>query len=83
MTLTEQATANPSVTGAAGGGSVGVAVVWFAVHVWPRVPISAEAGAGIATAGAAIIGYMARHGLAGIWRTIRYGSAHARAPGVG
>lgn len=78
MTLSEQAASNPSVTGAAGGGSAGVAVVWFAVHVWPRVPISAEAGAGISTAAATVLGYMARHGVSGIWRTIRYGSAHDR-----
>lgn len=79
MTLTEAAQEHPGTTGAAGGGSIGVAVVWFAVHVWPRVPISAEGGAGIATVGATVLGFMARNGIAGIWRIVRYGSSVKRA----
>lgn len=81
MTPVEGAQSHPGTVGAFGGGSLGVAVVWFAGNVWPKVALSAEAGAGIATVAASAFGFMARNGLAGIWRTIRYGSSAARGPG--
>lgn len=81
MTLSDAVQDHPGTTGAAAGGSLGVGVVWFLGNVWPRVSLSAEAGAGIATAAGTVLGFMARNGLAGVWRIIRYGSSAPRPAG--
>lgn len=69
---------NASVGGAGGLGVIGV--VWFAGNVWPKVALSAEAGAAIATGASTVLVFLGRNGLAGLWRIIRFGSSAQRPP---
>lgn len=78
MSLSETAAQHPSTVAATTGGTLVVGLVWFAGNVWPKVPLSAEAGAGIVAVVAPALGFMARNGLAGVWRILRYGSSAVR-----
>lgn len=83
MSPAQAASDNPAVVAGGTGGVAVVGVVWFAGNVWPKVALSAEAGATIATIAGTTLGFLARNGLAGLWRIIRYGSSAARPPAVG
>lgn len=74
---------NPNAAVGAGGGVGVVGIVWFAGNVWPKVQLSAEAGAAIATSASTVLVFLGRNGLSGLWRIIRYGSSTPRPPTVG
>jgi hypothetical protein len=65
---------NPNAAVAGGTGLFSVAVVWFVGNVWPHASVSAELGAGIATAISAVALYVGREGVRGIVRVIVNGT---------
>jgi hypothetical protein len=64
---------NPNAIVAGGSGSVLVAVVWFLGNVWPKISLSAEAGAGIVTAGSTVLLFLGRNGVLGIGNALLHG----------
>lgn len=61
---------NPNAATAGGSGIVTVGFVWVLTNVWPKVDLSAEAGAGIAAGISTSLLFLGRNGLAGVWRII-------------
>lgn len=69
---------NPNTNAGGIGGAIGVAITWLLGHY--HVALSPEAGAAIATGTAALVLYIGRDGLGGVFRILWRGTARKKSP---
>jgi hypothetical protein len=67
---------HPNATTATGTAGVGVLAVWLLGNVF-HIDISAETGAAIAGGVTAVVLFVGRHGVKGVWRALMHGDNDA------